>query len=59
MAILDDELNALNGEVLIPGSVVLNFMIPMCPGDLTNRCCRERGLRIDEDGFAAAMAEQA
>ena len=58
MAILDDELNALNGEV-IPGSVVFKLYDTYgFPADLTNDVARERGLRIDEDGFAAAMAEQ-
>ncbi|NCP64022.1 MAG: alanine--tRNA ligase [Paraglaciecola sp.] len=58
MAILNDELAQLSGTV-IPGSVVFKLYDTYgFPADLTNDVARERGLSIDEVGFAAAMAEQ-
>lgn len=58
MAILDDELNTLEGEV-VPGVLVFKLYDTYgFPADLTNDVARERGLRIDEEGFAAAMAQQ-
>ena len=58
MAILNDELTQLKGDV-IPGAVVFKLYDTYgFPADLTNDVARERGLKIDEEGFAAAMAEQ-
>ena len=58
MAILNEELARLEGEV-IPGSVVFKLYDTYgFPADLTNDVAREKGLKIDEEGFAQAMAEQ-
>lgn len=58
MAILNEELSVLDTDV-IPGHLVFKLYDTYgFPADLTNDVARERGLRIDEDGFTAAMAEQ-
>ncbi|MGO4894617.1 alanine--tRNA ligase [Flavobacterium sp. W21_SRS_FM6] len=58
MTILNDELSALTGDV-VPGALVFKLYDTYgFPADLTNDVARERGLRIDEEGFNAAMAEQ-
>jgi alanyl-tRNA synthetase len=58
MAILNEELDVLSGEV-IPGELVFKLYDTYgFPADLTNDVARERGLSIDEAGFAIAMAEQ-
>ncbi|MDP5133704.1 MAG: alanine--tRNA ligase [Paraglaciecola sp.] len=58
MTILNDELSALSGDV-VPGALVFKLYDTYgFPADLTNDVARERGLRIDEEGFNAAMAEQ-
>ncbi|KXI27959.1 alanine--tRNA ligase [Paraglaciecola hydrolytica] len=58
MAILNEELAVLEGDV-IPGTVVFKLYDTFgFPADLTNDVAREKGLKIDEEGFAQAMAEQ-
>ena len=58
MAILNEELAALEGDV-IPGSVVFKLYDTYgFPADLTNDVAREKGLKIDEEGFVEAMAQQ-
>ena len=58
MAILNEELALLDGDV-IPGAVVFKLYDTYgFPADLTNDVAREKGLKIDEEGFAEAMAEQ-
>ena len=58
MEILDDAIarttnGVLDGEVLFKLHDTYGF-----PADLTGDVCRERGLKIDTDGFDAAMARQ-
>jgi alanyl-tRNA synthetase len=57
MLILD---SALAGEVkLLPGEVAFKLHDTYgFPLDLTNDVCRERGVKVDEAGFAAAMDKQ-
>jgi alanyl-tRNA synthetase len=57
MQILD---SALAGEVkLLPGEVAFKLHDTYgFPLDLTNDVCRERGVKVDEAGFAAAMDKQ-
>jgi alanyl-tRNA synthetase len=58
MAILNEELATLEGDV-IPGTVVFKLYDTFgFPADLTNDVAREKGLKIDEEGFADAMAQQ-
>jgi alanyl-tRNA synthetase len=57
MDILDAALG--NGEQVLPGDVAFKLHDTYgFPLDLTNDVCRERGLRVDEDGFHAAMERQ-
>ncbi|GAB4397041.1 MAG: alanine--tRNA ligase [Rhodoferax sp.] len=57
MAILDEAL--AGGASVLPGDVAFKlhdtFGFPL---DLTNDVCRERGVRVDAQGFDAAMAQQ-
>jgi len=58
LQILDNELDALDGDIL-PGDLVFKLYDTYgFPADLTADIARERDLSIDQDGFDAAMAEQ-
>jgi alanyl-tRNA synthetase len=58
MSILNDALNELTSDV-VPGELVFKLYDTYgFPADLTNDVAREKELRIDEDGFQAAMAAQ-
>lgn len=58
MAILNEELQQLKGNI-IPGDVVFKLYDTFgFPADLTNDVAREKELTIDLEGFEAAMAEQ-
>ena len=58
MNILNDALNALTSDV-VPGELVFKLYDTYgFPADLTNDVAREKNLRIDEQGFQAAMAAQ-
>lgn len=58
MSILNEALNELTSD-LVPGELVFKLYDTYgFPADLTNDIARERELRIDEDGFQAAMAAQ-
>ncbi len=57
MQILDAALEG--GAQVLPGEVAFKLHDTYgFPLDLTNDVCRERGLRVDEDGFNAAMTRQ-
>ena len=57
MQILDAALEG--GAQVLPGDVAFKLHDTYgFPLDLTNDVCRERGLRVDEDGFNAAMNRQ-
>lgn len=58
MSILNEALNALQGEE-IPGDVVFKLYDTYgFPTDLTNDIARERGLTLDMEGYDEAMARQ-
>ncbi len=58
MAILEESIDGLTGEV-IPGDVVFRLYDTYgFPVDLTADIARERGLTIDQQGFEAAMEGQ-
>ncbi|MDF2178255.1 alanine--tRNA ligase [Aliiglaciecola sp. CAU 1673] len=58
MQILGDALESLEGDT-VPGEVVFKLYDTYgFPADLTNDVARERGFKIDQAGFEAAMAEQ-
>ncbi|MBU3003282.1 alanine--tRNA ligase [Paraglaciecola arctica] len=58
MSILNEALNELTSD-LVPGELVFKLYDTYgFPADLTNDIAREKELRIDEDGFQAAMAAQ-
>jgi alanyl-tRNA synthetase len=58
MNILNDALNELTTDV-VPGELVFKLYDTYgFPADLTNDVAREKELRIDEEGFKAAMAAQ-
>jgi alanyl-tRNA synthetase len=58
MNILNDALNELTSDV-VPGELVFKLYDTYgFPADLTNDVAREKELRIDEEGFEAAMAAQ-
>ena len=58
LQILDNELDALEGDTL-PGDLVFKLYDTYgFPADLTADIARERDLSIDQDGFDTAMAEQ-
>ncbi len=58
MAILDEALENLEGDVLDGETVFKLYDTFGFPADLTNDVARERGLTIDEARFEAAMEEQ-
>ncbi len=58
MAILNDALEAVEGDVLDGETVFKLYDTYGFPADLTNDVARERGFSIDEAGFEAAMEEQ-
>ncbi|MGS2720459.1 alanine--tRNA ligase [Paraglaciecola aestuariivivens] len=58
MSILNDALDKLDSD-LVPGELVFKLYDTYgFPADLTNDVAREKDLRIDQQGFEAAMAEQ-
>ena len=58
LALLDEELAALKGDTL-PGEIVFRLYDTFgFPVDLTADVCRERNLKIDEEGFEKAMEVQ-
>lgn len=58
MNILNEALNELTSD-LVPGELVFKLYDTYgFPADLTNDIAREKDLRIDEEGFQAAMAAQ-
>ena len=59
MAVLDKAVSALKEGETIPGEVVFKLYDTYgFPPDLTADVARERGLRVDQNGFEEAMAEQ-
>ena len=59
MSLLDTAIGSLGGTKQIPGETVFRLYDTYgFPVDLTNDIARERGLSIDEPGFAAAMEAQ-
>ncbi|HAG28618.1 MAG TPA: alanine--tRNA ligase [Alteromonas macleodii] len=58
MAILNDTLETLEGDT-VPGDIVFKLYDTYgFPTDLTNDVAREHDLKIDEEGFEAAMQAQ-
>ncbi|MDD1782969.1 alanine--tRNA ligase [Enterovibrio sp. ZSDZ35] len=58
MTILNDALEAMDGDVLDGETVFKLYDTYGFPADLTNDVARERGFSIDEEGFEAAMEAQ-
>ncbi len=59
MALLDQELATLDGEAVLPGELVFKlYDTHGFPADMTADVARERGVRIDQAGFDALMAQQ-
>lgn len=58
MAILNDALDNLDGQVLDGETVFKLYDTYGFPADLTNDVARERELSIDEEGFESAMEAQ-
>ncbi|MDD1791833.1 alanine--tRNA ligase [Enterovibrio sp. ZSDZ42] len=58
MAILDEALESLKGDVLDGETVFKLYDTYGFPADLTNDVARERNLSIDEEGFEVAMEAQ-
>ena len=56
--ILEDDLERLDGNTIPGDTVFLLYDTYGFPVDLTGDIARERGLRLDLDGFEAAMAAQ-
>ncbi|WP_457913943.1 alanine--tRNA ligase [Candidatus Gillettellia adelgis] len=58
LSLLNQELSRLNDKIL-DGKMAF-YLYDTCgfPIDLTSEICRERGLKVDEDGFNQAMREQ-
>ncbi|RUO26127.1 alanine--tRNA ligase [Aliidiomarina minuta] len=58
LSILDDALSELSGDI-IPGDIAFKLYDTYgFPLDLTADVARERGVKVDEQGFADAMDEQ-
>ncbi|WP_387464734.1 alanine--tRNA ligase [Photorhabdus sp. RM323S] len=58
LQLLDDELSRLSGDILDGETVFRLYDTYGFPVDLTADVCRERNIKVDEDGFAAAMENQ-
>ncbi|KAB8308256.1 alanine--tRNA ligase [Erwinia endophytica] len=58
LALLDDELSKLQGDTLDGETVFRLYDTFGFPADLTADVCRERNLKIDQDGFERAMEQQ-
>ena len=58
LALLDEELSKLTGDTLDGETAFRLYDTYGFPVDLTADVCRERGLKVDEAGFEAAMEEQ-
>ncbi|WP_416261622.1 alanine--tRNA ligase [Gibbsiella quercinecans] len=58
LALLDDELGKLQGDTLDGETAFRLYDTYGFPLDLTADVCRERGLKVDETGFEAAMEAQ-
>ncbi len=58
LGILDAALSELKGDTLDGETVFKLYDTYGFPMDLTADVCRERNIKVDEDGFDAAMAEQ-
>ncbi|WP_279024885.1 alanine--tRNA ligase [Gibbsiella quercinecans] len=58
LALLDDELAKLQGDTLDGETAFRLYDTYGFPLDLTADVCRERGLKVDEAGFEAAMEAQ-
>ncbi|RLM15574.1 alanine--tRNA ligase [Gibbsiella quercinecans] len=58
LALLDDELGKLQGDTLDGETAFRLYDTYGFPLDLTADVCRERGLKVDEAGFEAAMEAQ-
>ena len=58
LAMLDDELEKLQGDTLDGETVFRLYDTFGFPADLTADVCRERNLKIDEEGFERAMEQQ-
>ncbi|MFI8415249.1 alanine--tRNA ligase [Serratia sp. NPDC078593] len=58
LALLDDELAQLQGDTLDGETAFRLYDTYGFPVDLTADVCRERGLKVDEAGFEAAMETQ-
>lgn len=58
LALLDDELEKLQGDTLDGETVFRLYDTFGFPVDLTADVCRERNLKIDEAGFERAMEQQ-
>ncbi|WP_350305899.1 alanine--tRNA ligase [Photorhabdus viridis] len=58
LQLLDDELSRLSGDILDGETAFRLYDTYGFPVDLTADVCRERNIKVDEDGFAAAMENQ-
>ncbi|MCT8348756.1 alanine--tRNA ligase [Photorhabdus temperata] len=58
LQLLDDELSRLSGDILDGETAFRLYDTYGFPVDLTADVCRERNIKVDEDGFAAAMESQ-
>ena len=58
LALLDEELANLQGDTLDGETVFRLYDTFGFPADLTADVCRERNLKIDEQGFEKAMEQQ-
>ncbi|MEH2922809.1 alanine--tRNA ligase [Samsonia erythrinae] len=58
LSLLDDEIKNLKGDTLDGETAFRLYDTYGFPVDLTADVCRERGLKVDEEGFEAAMKAQ-
>ncbi|MQL50206.1 alanine--tRNA ligase [Photorhabdus khanii] len=58
LQLLDDELSRLSGDILDGETAFRLYDTYGFPVDLTADVCRERNIKVDEDGFAVAMESQ-